>query len=244
VHDLTAGGSFDISSVGAISYAEADSLKLAGALPFSSNVITASIDGEAAAKVRRSFHEHYKRQIVQSDCTGTRLTSTRNAITNCRSLAAAASQAAASGAAAKLTEYFKSSTSSTRSTVAAVFARVAQECSSSSSGVSRYYCSDVYGACSSGVLAYTLPSSSFMVNCPLFFSGLTALSRTCHAQDQATTTLHETTHLSQIKGTSDYGTYGYNGVRSLSAAQNLNHADTYTLFANGMLLQGSGFTLR
>ncbi|KAJ0338723.1 hypothetical protein COL922a_005314 [Colletotrichum nupharicola] len=44
-------------------------------------------------------------------------------------------------------------------------------------------------------------------------------------------TLHEMTHLTQIRGTSDYGGYGYNFVRSLSASQNLNHADTYTLFA-------------
>jgi deuterolysin len=43
------------------------------------------------------------------------------------------------------------------------------------------------------------------------------------------------THLRQVKGTSDYGGYGYQFVRSLSAAQNLNHADTYTLFAQGML---------
>lgn len=83
------------------------------------------------------------------------------------------------------------------------------------------------------MLAYTYPSTSQMVNCPLFFSGLTALSRTCHAQDQATTVLHEMTHLSQVKGTTDYGGYGYNFVRSLTAAQNLNHADTYTLFAQG-----------
>ena len=74
---------------------------------------------------------------------------------------------------------------------------------------------------------YTLPSGSYMVNCPLYFSALTGLSRTCHAQDQATTSLHETTHLSQIAGTDDFGTYGYAGVRSLSAAQNLRHADTY-----------------
>jgi deuterolysin len=73
-----------------------------------------------------------------------------------------------------------------------------------------------------------------MVNCPLFFSGLTALSRQCHAQDQATTVLHEMTHLTQVKGTSDYGGYGYNFVRSLSASQNLNHADTYTLFAQAL----------
>lgn len=68
-----------------------------------------------------------------------------------------------------------------------------------------------------------------MVNCPLYFSALSPLSRTCHAQDQATTTLHETTHLSQIAGTDDYSTYGYSGVRGLSASQNLRHADTYAV---------------
>lgn len=44
----------------------------------------------------------------------------------------------------------KSSTSSTRSTVAGVFNKAATECGSTSSGVARYYCSDVYGnGCSS-----------------------------------------------------------------------------------------------
>jgi deuterolysin len=55
----------------------------------------------------------------------------------------------------------------------------------------------------------------------------------CHADDQPFVTLHEITHLRQIKGTDDYGVYGYQAVRRLSAAQNLNHADTYALFANG-----------
>ena len=40
-------------------------------------------------------------------------------------------------------------------------------------------------------LQYTLPSGSFMVNCPLYFSALSGLSRTCHAQDQATTSLQQ-----------------------------------------------------
>lgn len=231
MHDLGNGGSFDIKATGAVSYAEADSTSIAGIVSYTSNLVTTSIDGEEAAKVRRAFLG--KRTVVQSDCTGSQRTATLNALSNCRSLASAAASAANSNT-AKMTEYFKSTSSSTRSTVAAVFNRIVSECGSSTSGVSRYYCSDVYGACSSNVLAYTLPSQSYMVNCPLYFSGLPALSRTCHAQDQATTTLHETTHLTQIKGTSDYGTYGYNGVRGLSAAQNLNHADTYALFANGM----------
>ncbi|KAK7705482.1 hypothetical protein SLS57_010016 [Botryosphaeria dothidea] len=233
VHDLAAGGSFDILSEGAFPYAEADSLDIAGAAAYITNKITATVDGTQAAEARERFLA--KRSIVQSDCSGSRLTATRTALSNCRTLALAAQSAAASGSASKFQEYYKSTASSTRSTVAAVFGRVATECGSTSSGVARYYCSDVYGACDPGVLAYTLPSQSYMVNCPLYFSDLSALSRTCHDQDQATTTLHEMTHLSQIKGTTDQnGAYGYAAVRALTAAQNLNHADTYTLYAQAL----------
>lgn len=233
VHDLSVGGSFSVSSSGFIPYAKGDSVDLAPEpLSYTTNSLTASVHGPTAAKVRRDFHDIAKRQVVQSDCTGTKLTQTNTALSQCRQLAAAASSAAASGAAAKMTEYFKSSSSSTRSTVAAVFGRVATECGGGR--VSKQYCSDVYSSCSSGVLAYTLPSQSYMVNCPLYFSALSALSKTCHAQDKATTTLHETTHLSQIAGTTDQGgCYGYSCVQSLSASQNLKHADTYALFANG-----------
>lgn len=183
VHDLSAGGTFDVAAKGSFSYADADSTDIAGTAPFASNVLSVAVDGAAAAKVRRDFHEHVKRTVVQSDCTGTQRTATTNALSNCRSLAAAASSAAVSGSAAKMTEYFKSSTTATRNTVAGVFAKVASECGSTTSGVSRQYCTDIYPACSSGVIAYTLPSQSYMVNCPTFFT-MTALSRTCHAQDQ------------------------------------------------------------
>ncbi|KAF1365388.1 hypothetical protein EJ07DRAFT_80288, partial [Lizonia empirigonia] len=231
-HDLSAGGDFKVVTEGAFAYANLDSTEIAGAVPFISNSVDAAVDGEQAGKVRRDYIDLAKRTVVQSDCTGTRRTATLTALTNCASLARTAASAANSNT-AKVTEYFKSSTASVRSTVASVFNNVASQCGSSTSGNSRYYCSDILGACSNGVLAYTYPSTSQMVNCPLFFSGLPALSRTCHAQDQATTVLHEMTHLSQVKGTSDYGGYGYNFVRSLSAAQNLNHADTYSLFAQG-----------
>ncbi|KAJ4313807.1 hypothetical protein N0V94_006769 [Neodidymelliopsis sp. IMI 364377] len=232
-HDLSSGGDFKLVTEGAFAYANLDSTEIAGAVPFITNSVDTAIDGEKAGKIRRDYIELSKRTVVQTDCTGTRRTATLTALSNCASLARTAAAAANSNT-AKMTEYFKSTTSATRSTVAAVFNRVASQCGSSTSGDSRYYCSDVRGACSSGVLAYTSPSTSQMVNCPLFFSGLTALSRTCHAQDQATTVLHEMTHLTQVKGTSDYNGYGYSFVRSLSAAQNLNHADTYTLFAQAL----------
>jgi deuterolysin len=158
----------------------------------------------------------------------------RTAISNCASLARQAQSVAASGSATKVTEYFKSATSSVRNTVSTVFSRVASECGSTTGGNSRLYCTDVYSACSSGVIAYTVPSLSIQAYCNLFFTGLSALSRTCHAQDQGSTVVHEMTHLTQVKGTSDYSGYGYNYIRSLTAAQNLNHADTYALFAQSI----------
>lgn len=232
-HDLSAGGDFDVLTEGAFAYAELNSTAIAGAVPFISNKVQAAVNGEQAGKVRRSYLELTKRTIVQSDCTGTQRSATTTALSNCASLARTAASNAQSNN-AKMTEYFKSTSASTKSTVATVFNNIATQCGSTTSGNSRYYCSDILGACSGGVLAYTYPSTSQMVNCPLFFSGLTALSRQCHAQDQATTVLHEMTHLTQVKGTSDYGGYGYSFVRSLSAAQNLNHADTYTLFAQAL----------
>jgi deuterolysin len=231
-HDLSAGGDFKVLTEGAFAYANLDSTEIAGAVPFISNSVQAAVNGEQAGKIRRDYQELAKRTVVQSDCTGTRRTATITALNNCASLARTAATNAQSNN-AKMTEYFKSSTTSTKNTVATVFNNIASQCGSTTSGSSRYYCSDILSACSNGVLAYTYPATSQMVNCPLFFSGLSALSSTCHAQDQATTVLHEMTHLTSVKGTSDYGGYGYNFVRSLSASQNLNHADTYTLFAQG-----------
>ncbi|KAL7820678.1 Deuterolysin metalloprotease family domain-containing protein [Trichoderma gracile] len=231
-HDLSVGGKYDVQSTGAFSFAQEDSTELVGSVPFETNKISVDVDGEAASARRLAFHQ--KRTRVQSDCSGSRLSVTQTALRNCQSLASAAQQAAASGSASKLSEYFKSSSSSVRSTVSGVFGRVASECSSTTSGVASYYCSDVLSSCSSGVLAYTLPSGSLMVYCNLYFTALPALTRSCHAQDQATTNIHEITHLTQVKGTQDYGGYGYNFVQSLSAAQNLNHADTYALYANAI----------
>lgn len=229
LHNLAAGGSFDVASAGAFSTAAADSTEITGSVPFSSNTITVSVDGAEAEKIRRDF---VKRSAVQSDCTGSKKSSTVTALSNCASLARAASAAAKTNT-AKVQEYFKSTSSATISKVQAVLNKAATECGSSTSGVSKTYCTDVYGnGCESNVLAYTLPSGSYIVNCPLYFSDLPALTKSCHSQDQATTTLHESTHLSQIGGTDDLG-YGYAAATRLSSSQALNNADSYALFANG-----------
>jgi deuterolysin len=149
-------------------------------------------------------------------------------------MARSASDVAFSGSSSKVEEYFKSSSLTTRLTVSRTFDLVAEECSSMTRGVSDYYCSDPYGFCTRNVLAYTLASESYTAYCDLYFDALPQLASQCHAQDKGGTTIHEMTHLRQIKGTSDYGGYGYAHVRSLSARQNLNHADTYALFAQAV----------
>ncbi|KAH9903923.1 neutral protease [Xylariomycetidae sp. FL2044] len=228
LHDLSAGGAFNLVADGVLSYATLNTTEIEGVIPYSSNTITANVDGAKAAAARTSFIQ--KRTDIQSDCTGTQLTRTTTAVSNCRALAAQASSAARTNT-AKINEYFKSTSVGTQ--VASVFAAVVSECGSTSSGVSDTYCSDVYRACSSNVLAYTLPSGSFIVNCPLYFSALSPLTSTCHGQDQATTTLHEVTHLTQIAGTNDNG-YGYAAATALSSRQALNNADSYALFANAI----------
>ncbi|KAI1291542.1 neutral protease [Xylaria venustula] len=227
LHDLSAGGAYDIVSKGAIRYAAANSNKIEGSVPYSSNTVSTKVDGATASATFKSFHA--KREDVQSDCSGDELSATTDAINGAASLAQAAADAAGSDD-DKLNEYFHST--SVRDQVVDVFNKVVQETSSTSSGAA-YYCTDVYNSCSDGVLAYTLPSQDYIVNCPLYFNDLPAASTTCHAQDQQSTTLHETTHLSEIAGTEDLG-YGYDAATALSTQDALNNADTYALFAQAV----------
>lgn len=241
MHDLSAGGDFDFVVRGSFLTADPDTNNITGVVPYDSDALPNHVDGPTAAKVRRDFHDNIKRKLrakradVATDCTGARGQAQLKALTNCEQLASAAARAASNGSAAKMTEYFKSSSSSTRSTVADVFTAIASECGSTTSGISDQYCTDVMDYCEpvDSVLAYTLPSQDVMVSCPLYFNELPALATGCHRQDQASTTLHEATHLRQIRGTNDYG-YGYSAIQQLSTSQALDNADTYTLFANGM----------
>jgi len=195
-----------------------------------------AIDGAQAATVTKTIA---KRTVIGSSCTGTRLTAIRTALSNCQRLASAAATAAAAGT--KLDTYFKSTSTSTRNTVSARLRAVASDCGSSSSATSTN-CNDPYGGCSSNVLAYTVPSQDFITYCPLFFNQLPGLSSTCHAQDQATTVLHEETHAPGVysPGTDDLG-YGFAAASRLSTSQALNNADSFALYANGKCAALYGF---
>lgn len=163
------------------------------------------------------------------------------ALDTCTGLATAAQQAALSGPDAKMVEYFDSATAATRTRVAKTFGRIATECgaasgnSSAKGSISTQFCTDVLANCNDqqGILAYTVPSRSIMVSCGIYFNQLPALETTrCHGQDQATTTLHEVTHLRAIEGTNDFA-YGYRLATKLDTKTAVENADTYALFANG-----------
>ena len=56
----------------------------------------------------------------------------------------------------------------------------------------------------------------------------------CNTNTKAVNTIHEISHLAFTVGSSDYdGCYGFNCLQGLSADQNLNHADSYALYAQG-----------
>lgn len=204
--------------------------------PFRSNLVTVPVDGPAARKSKRDLGLE-ARANVQSNCAGTNLAAVNTALANCAKLAAAAATAAASGSAARFNEYFKTTDATIRATVSARLSAVAKECSTTNSGSVLYYCIDPQAYCKENVAAYTLAASGTVVNCPGYYTALPPLTDVCHNQDQATTTLHEFTHVPAVYDpkTSDNG-YGYAAATALSSELAVLNADTYALFANAVLL--------
>ncbi|POS79257.1 metalloproteinase [Diaporthe helianthi] len=231
MHDLSAGGDFDIATTGSLKYAAANSTEIIGEASIESAPITATVDGAEASSVHDS--SPLRRTVIASTCSTSQRSTLTSALSGCVQYAQGAAAAASSAPASKLEEYFKSSTSSTRSTVAQVFNNVASQCSSGTSGNTQIRCTDSAGACQGSGVAYTVPSQSWMHYCPTWFS-FPASTSTCHGTDRPYVVVHEATHLTQVKGTDDYSCYGYTCVRGLTSARNLNHADTYSLFAQAI----------
>lgn len=100
VHDLSAGGAFSALSQGVIPYATGNSTAISGAAAYLSNTLNLDVDGAAAAKVVKAI-DLVKRTDIASDCTGSQLTATTRALSNCVTLGRAASSDASAGS----TEY-------------------------------------------------------------------------------------------------------------------------------------------
>lgn len=231
--DLSEGGEYTVSTQGVFAIAEGEGTELTGAIKFKSNNLKIEVDGKAAAKVNKAIKPLDKRANVDAGCTGAEKDALLAAL---QSSAQLASAAASHSDDAKFQEYFKTTDANAKQTVAARLNAVAQESSSSSSGVTQYYCTDPYGYCSDNVLAWTLPTQNIVSNCPLYYSALPPLTGECHAQDQAGTTLHEFTHANGVYSPycEDHA-YGYEASTALPSAQALQNADSYALYANGRL---------
>lgn len=232
--DLSHGGPVVLRSSGLVPLVNDGAVS--GYLPYHSNDLKIDVDADKAASVSKAV-KPLSRRTQESCSNANRKSALERALRNAASLATAAAKAAQSGSSSKFAEYFKTTSSSTRSVVAARLQAVAREAQSTTSGGTTYYCTDVLGYCETNVLAYTLPSQNIIANCDIYYSDLPALASSCHAQDQATTSLHEFTHAPAVysPGTDDLG-YGYSAATSLSANDALNNADTYALYANAIYL--------
>lgn len=226
--DLSSGGSIKALAQGFVQYAKVGSNSVAGVLHYKSNELSLDVDGPAAAKKFSTMSKLTKRAKLDG-CSGSEKSATEKALSNGAELAKKAAEEAESNE-AKVKEYFKDASASSK--VADRFRALAKECESTTSGGATYNCKDQMGYCESNVLAYTLPSQDLVVNCPLYYSELTAVSQKCHDQDQVTTTLHEFTHAPGVAspGTEDIA-YGYEPCMGLSKDDALNNADSYALFA-------------
>ncbi|KAG5938539.1 hypothetical protein E4U53_007987 [Claviceps sorghi] len=229
VHDLSSGGTFAIHSRGMMYFANQDKNKLVGSIPYESNTVRAAVDGPQAASVLKASRAT-KRSTVDGDCTGERLSAAQNDLSTCGRVARIALAAAQTND-KKVQEYFKDSSASTKNQVASVFNKIVNECNGR--GINRFYCDDIANGCQSNVVAYTEVDSNHQVYCDAFFR-LPGLTTSCHAQDQATTVVHEMTHLASVAETSDLA-YGYSNIMKLDRASALNNAESYSLFANALM---------
>ncbi|KAG5984170.1 hypothetical protein E4U55_005782 [Claviceps digitariae] len=229
VHDLSSGGTVDIHSSGVMYFANEDNNEVAGSVPYTSNVVRTEIDGDKAASVLKSFHAD-RRSTVQDDCVGSWLSDSQSDLSECVRIAKMAQSAAQSNN-KKVMEYFKDTSDGTKAEIASVYDKVATECGAGNGGKSKFFCSDIESSCTDGVVAYTMGLEGNLVYCNLFFT-LPILTHECHKQDQATTVVHEMTHL--LAATSDLA-YGYDAIMKLDTASALNNAESYSLFVNAIV---------
>jgi deuterolysin len=105
-HDLTTGGAFSALSAGQIPFAEQHSNKLAGAIHYTSNNVTLTIDKHAASKLKAPKDRPRKSKTSQiSDC-GSNQDATNIALTECNWLATSAGYQALNGDAEKYVSTF------------------------------------------------------------------------------------------------------------------------------------------
>ncbi|KAI9060880.1 Metalloprotease [Trametes sanguinea] len=189
--------------------------------------LTVTVKQDVARRELAAAHDRRARVSCSSSSEASFISS---AYSEGKSLASiAANYVASNGADSLFRSYFGSTSTST---VRSVLSNVANENSSSRT----LNCADPYGACTSGVIAYTVTSTTNVYFCSLFYSEVTT-SRLCSGTSVASrnirggTVLHELTHATS--GTVDVG-YGCSYDQSLGQSnprEAAENADNYNCFA-------------
>lgn len=241
VHDLSAGGLFDYQVSGYFLVAAPNSTVITDSIPYNSTVST-EVNGKTASETHQGYQKKMKRSTMGTSCDAKQQKQLRAAEKTCNKLALKAASVAKkknSQTQQYMIEYFDSADSTTRTEVEQVLRKAATECSTT--GTNAEINCEFKGMknprCNGNIYAYTMVNPSFkrIAYCPEYFSELKPQTKICHETDQATTTLHEVTHVPAIKGTADHA-YGYQEATRLKTKAALTNADSYALFANGEYL--------
>ncbi|WEW61665.1 ammonium permease mep3 [Emydomyces testavorans] len=227
--DLSAGGSYTISSNGVIPFVEGNGTAPTGAMMYSANELKLEVDGKMAASVAQSIPELEKRTRIDQRCPQNYRGILERGLQTAAGYANRASQAASQGT--KFQEFFKTMDNRARQSASARYRAIAGECGSTSNGRTTYYCDDRFNGCQQGVIAYTIPARSVVVSCPAYWR-LPARVNQGLAPDHGYVIVHEFTHATSIysPGTQDHA-YGYENCRRLNSQQSLSNADNYSLYA-------------
>lgn len=233
-NDLSEGGTVTIYSEGYVNLVTNGSVS--GTMPYSSNELTIDIDPKQAKTVSKARPMGKARTITT--CSPDRQAIVDTVLANTVKLANAAADAATSGDAAQFNYYFKTTASEARERVSARLRGVAREAGSTSDNIN-YYCTDPWpeqGNCKENFLAYAWAQYSMIANCELYYTLLTTeLPTVCEGQDEATTAVHEFTHLPAVYNppTSDFK-YSDEALL-LGSEQALENADNYAMYVTGEL---------
>ncbi|KAI0368404.1 Metalloprotease [Pilatotrama ljubarskyi] len=218
-------GAFEFEPVTTFQVIEADAKP--HAYKISAKKFTVNVKQDVAKRELKAKHDKRARVSCSNSSQSSFISSSYS---EGKSLASIASSYVASHGADSLFKSYFGSTST--STVRNVLNNVANENSSSRT----LNCADPYGACSNGVIAYTVISTTNIYFCSIFYNEVTT-SRLCSGTSVASrnirggTVLHELTHATS--GTDDIG-YGCSYDQSLgqsSPSQAAINADNYNCFA-------------
>ncbi|KAJ7604306.1 Metalloprotease [Mycena polygramma] len=235
VHDVSALYDFASVGTGAFDFAPVTTFQRASGEKIAARATAALTTVEALAPatpltitVTSDVANHALTRRARDICT----TASRKAFidasyTEAKTLAStAASYVSSHGAADTLYRAYWGATATSR--VNSVLNAVASESSTSRT----LSCVDSFGACSSGVIAYTVTSTTNIYFCSIFFNEVPSTSL-CSGTSVASrnvrggTTLHEMTHA--VAGTDDI-TYGCSADQALSDANAIQNADNFNCF--------------